>query len=503
MNITKFVELQNFIYDLVVRENGKYEYIKGFSYPLIGDEVFILNAQTVADMYNKKVLDKARWHIKPHPSDAAHDNPRIGLIRMFENSREKIPIFVNFDHMVRYHLGLFSFTGGGKSNLLSNLIRKILLHTSDTKVVLFDISCEYPFLLMDLFADTSIESKIILERPVKHADQFYISVVKPREYEDDDRVKQGLAKVFERGIVTHFVKPQFVTPTCKDIFDALDKLKSESIDKPHYIDAINDIRKKLIEYMSESKLLESSFIDQNFVEILSKSATSAMKTYKVSDRAGLYAWASSRDTLLGRIKTKRDGNGSSDESNNGITTDKIFNIIEGNSRLTCISISDPYAIKELVINLSDKLLHGRKQQFKVKPYILSVFDEAQEFIPDLSSSRGIDNECSKTVETLLRQGRKYGLGGCIATQRIAYLNTNALQQLHTYFVGTLPRPYDRNLVSNTFTIDQGILEKTLEFAPGEWLLSSYIATGIENVPIFIRADNAEKEIESSLSKVHD
>jgi hypothetical protein len=62
---------------------------------------------------------------------------------------------------------------------------------------------------------------------------------------------------------------------------------------------------------------------------------------------------------------------------------------------------------------------------------------------------------------------------------------------YTYFVGTLPRPYDRNLVSNTFTIDHGILEKTLEFAPGEWLLSSYIATGIENVPIFIKADNAE------------
>jgi len=101
---------------------------------------------------------------------------------------------------------------------------------------------------------------------------------------------------------------------------------------------------------------------------------------------------------------------------------------------------------------------------------------------------------------LLRQGRKYGLGGCIATQRIAYLNTNALQQLHTYFVGTLPRPYDRSVVSNTFMIDQGILEKTLEFAPGEWLLSSYIATGIENVPIFIRADNAENELEKFLTQ---
>ena len=52
----------------------------------------------------------------------------------------------------------------------------------------------------------------------------------------------------------------------------------------------------------------------------------------------------------------------------------------------------------------------------------------------------------------------------------------------------------RSLVSNTFTIDQSILEKTLESAPEEWRLSSYIATGTENVPIFIKADNAEEEI---------
>jgi hypothetical protein len=42
------------------------------------------------------------------------------------------------------------------------------------------------------------------------------------------------------------------------------------------------------------------------------------------------------------------------------------------------------------------------------------------------------------------------------------------------------------------------LEKTLEFAPGEWLLSSYIATGVENIPIFIKADNSEKILENSL-----
>jgi uncharacterized protein len=226
-----------------------------------------------------------------------------------------------------------------------------------------------------------------------------------------------------------------------------------------------------------------------------------MKTYKISDKAGLHAWASSRNTLLGRIKPKKGNEPDEDNNNNGLTTDRIFDLIEGKSRLTCISISDPYTIKELVINLTDEFLHRRKRQFKVRPYVLFVFDEAQEFVADLTNSRGIDKECSEAVETLLRQGRKYGLGGCIATQRIAYLNTSALQQLYTYFVGTLPRPYDRNVVSNTFTIDQEILEKTLEFAPGEWLLSSYIATGIENVPIFIRADNAENEITSFIDKM--
>jgi len=50
-------------------------------------------------------------------------------------------------------------------------------------------------------------------------------------------------------------------------------------------------------------------------------------------------------------------------------------------------------------------------------------------------------------------------------------------------------------------IDEGTLEKTLEFAPVEGLLSSYITPGIENVPIFIKADNAEDELERYLNRV--
>ena len=500
-------------YDLVVtidqNKEIKYEYVRGFSYPIIGDSVFLLNAKTGSQMYNQKVLKKMNVEIGDALTPDKQENLKIGTIKMFEDSEDKIPIYINFDNLVRYHFGIFAFTGGGKSNLLSNLLRKILRNTPDTKIILFDISCEYPFLLSDIFADDSIKSKIILENKVNNTDQFYVSVVKPREFEDDERAKDGLDNIFKKGIVTNFVKPFSVTPKCKEVLNELNDLKNEVAGKPHYLDAINQIHSQIFEHMINNKLTESSFIDENFVTVLSSYATDAMKTFRISDKSGLYAWSSSRGTLASRLKKQSmdDNNENNKEQNiitinnkdEGTIEDDILELLDGNSRLICISISDPYTIKKLAVSISQEMLKRRKRQFKVKPHILFVFDEAQEFIRDLSNARGIDRECSEEIETLLRQGRKYGLGGCVTTQRIAYLNTSALQQLHTYFVGTLPRPYDRNVVSNTFTIDNGILEKTLEFAPGEWLLSSYIATGIENVPIFIKAENSEKNIELYLN----
>jgi hypothetical protein len=255
----------------------------------------------------------------------------------------------------------------------------------------------------------------------------------------------------------------------------------------------------VLEYVEEHGISENEGVTEDFVKYIDRVATDAVQEFKVHEKSGLFGWATTRVAMLDIIKKKRENE---KEAVGGLTAEKIRELLEdkNETKLLCVSVSDPFTVKNLTVTLTQDILVRRKRKFQVKPYILLVFDEAQEFIPEMGGSTGIDRRCSKQVETLLRQGRKYGIGVCLATQRIAYLNTNALQQLHTYFVGTLPRPYDRALVSDTFMIDKGILEKTLEFAPGEWLLSSYIATGIENVPIFIKADNAEKEIEKCLKE---
>jgi DNA helicase HerA-like ATPase len=481
-------------YDLVLNGKCEFEFVKGFSYPIVGCPIYVLNSEMINRMYNQKIAEKLG--IDPAKTvDDARADPRMGLIKMFEAGKSVIPIYVDFEKLTRYHFGVFAFTGGGKSNLMSNVLRRILLHTDNTKVIVFDISCEYVFLLLDLLADTDVASRVVLEHKVDSIEQFFNSVVKPREFEVDERIKAGLQRIMEQGKVAYYTRPKQKIPTYASFVDELGAQRKDSIDKPHYMNAIDQIHDAVTEYVEEHGLSENQEVSEDFVSYIDGLAQETIQQFKVHEKSGLFAWATTRAMILDIIKRKH---ASEEEEVGGLTAEKIRELLEGEDRLVCVSISDPFTIKDLAVSLTQDLLVRRKRKFQVKPYVLLVFDEAQEFIPDMNSSSGIDKKCSKQVETLLRQGRKYGLGVCLATQRIAYLNTNALQQLHTYFVGTLPRPYDRALISDTFMIDKGILEKTLEFAPGEWLLSSYIATGIENVPIFIKADNAENEIEKYL-----
>jgi DNA helicase HerA-like ATPase len=480
-------------YDLVLDETCQFIFMKGFSYPVVGSPCFVLNGNMINRMYNQKIAERLDADMNNTVEDAKID-PRLGLIKMFESSKIAIPIYVDFEKLVRYHFGVFAFTGGGKSNLMSNILRRILLHTESTKIVIFDISCEYVFLLLDMLSDPKISSRVILERRVDSIDQFFNSVVKPREYETDERIKAGLQCIIDQGKLAYYAKPRQQIPTYSQFMEELSDQRRNSSDKPHNINAIDKIHDAILDYIEEHGLSENQRVTEEFVLHIDGVAREAIEEFKIHEKSGLFAWATTRNSIIDRI---RKGQKKETDKTGGLTVEKMRELLEDKTtRLVCASISDPYTIKDLAINLTQDLLVRRKRKFQAKPYVLLVFDEAQEFIP--SNAAGIEAKCSSHVETLLRQGRKFGLGACIATQRIAYLNTNALQQLHTYFVGTLPRPYDRQLVSDTFMIDKGILEKTLEFAPGEWLLSSYIATGMENVPIFIRADNAEQEVEKYL-----
>jgi len=482
-------------YDIII-EGKKPIFKKGFTYPIIGERVYILNRDTIDDVYNSKIKERLGFTSKRTVADPYID-PRIGTISMFEALPGEIPIYVDFEALVRYHFGIFSFTGGGKSNLLSNIIRRIMIHKDNIKVIVFDVSSEYPAHLMDVLGNPDIPSRIILDTNAESFEQFSKMIATPRRFEGDPRVAKGLRKIWDLNRVYYMDLSEKRIPTYFSLINQLESFQQDSLDKgyAHYADAAEEIIDFIESYIMEQDLTYESIIDADFLDIMETNARQILDDFGVNNRSSLYAWVMSRKKL--KTKIERLSHAIHDET--AMTINDIEEALENTDRLIVLSIADPYIQRSIVIKLVNRFLYLRKKHFKSEPYILFVFDEAQEFV---SSARAGDmGECSMVVESLLRQGRKYGLGGCIATQRMAYLNTNAMQQLHTYFVGTLPRPYDRGVVSSTFMIDQTILEKTLEFAPGGWLLSSYIATGLENVPILMQADNSEDVIDDYLDSI--
>jgi DNA helicase HerA-like ATPase len=172
----------------------------------------------------------------------------------------------------------------------------------------------------------------------------------------------------------------------------------------------------------------------------------------------------------------------------------MLNQDKNSPRLFVIDLPEADMARVFCAKVINEVFKSRRGSFNLIPKIVFVFDEAQEFIPYEKKREDGTEFSSRAVERLLRHGRKYNLHGWISTQRIAHLNTNALQQLHSYFVSTMPRPYDRQLIADTFAIDDTFLDRTLSFENGDWLVTSFKATNTQSVPVFFHAFNNEDSI---------
>jgi uncharacterized protein len=119
--------------------------------PLTGSEVNLLSDETVQKLicYTPKEIKSVEDYTIGHLLGAA-DN--------------QIPFTVNVEKLLHYHVGAFAFTGLGKSNLTSLVIRKAMNCVPNIKFVTLDISSEYAINILDLLR--SLPSRIVLTEPL-------------------------------------------------------------------------------------------------------------------------------------------------------------------------------------------------------------------------------------------------------------------------------------------------------------------------------------------------
>jgi DNA helicase HerA-like ATPase len=446
--------------------------------PLTGSEVNLLSDKTV-----QKFICYTPRETK------SGDHYTIGhLLGATDN---QIPFTVNIEKLLHYHVGAFAFTGSGKSNLTSLIIRKAMNSVPNVKFVIFDISSEYGVNILDLLR--SIPSRIVLTEPLpgygnggakdsttveKMAEDYLVRHVVPEalvevKKEILDSVKEIILQDKIRTLTIPSESEQIMRQfsTYGGLLRSLAELTNEKFGaaaQKVLIPAVVDMIKK---FMEGKKLNEDSLMSVETIPLI-KSIMDRLSQAKLRADAALLSIFANLQLALEGLSPQKDGN--DDES--GYDTTKLVNEILNESadspKLFVINLPEADVARYFCAEIIDRVFRNRKSSFTLIPRIVFVFDEAQEFIPaDKRKEDGTDNS-SRAVERLLRHGRKYNLNGWISTQRIAHLNTNALQQLHSYFVSTMPRPYDRQLISDTFAIDDAFMDRTLMFQNGDWLMTS-------------------------------
>ncbi|TRM79263.1 ATPase [Sulfolobus sp. B5] len=463
-------------YILEINQN-ELSFKKGYFPPLLGSSVRILNVNA----YSKFVCA----------------NSKVSLGNVIN---EDIRLNIDLERAMRYHIGIFAFTGSGKSNLASLIVRRVLDTSPNTKVVIFDVSMEYAILLLDKLME--MESRLIsLDRvPLNATDagrRFLRSHVIPDDITDiRDKIRKAGEILYQKEKIRQlYIPPQgFSFLTYGDIIDFIKKQIEDKYTAISQKPLLYTFLSKLDNFMRDRKLNADDIVDDSLNQLLDEIETLGRESH-LKENFTLFIFISGLKSYISLGVEERE-----DYDVEKLSIE-ILDSSENSPRLFILELPNLEEGRQLVASVINHVYNRRKRMYSDNPKVLFIIDEAQEFIPYDTKQKDKSEESSNAVEKLLRHGRKYHLHALISTQRLAYLNTNALQQLHTYFISTLPRPYDRQLLAETFGISDILLDKTLELEAGQWLLVSFKSALPHDVPVFFSADNNLKILKDNLNKI--
>jgi hypothetical protein len=500
---------------LVLDSNRQPSTASDESLPMIGEEANLLTDELTNRIINKGLLGKDILTIAP-----------CDLVL-----NPSVEVRLSVDDLLKLHFGVFGFTGSGKSNLMSTLVDAILGTNKPLKVCVFDLMAEYGGLLIDLL--DKIEDAYIIafgedsipggqptvdflygrsKKPDDAAEAMVRTLLLPKDLVGD---RAGYLPAMKRLLTAGKLRIYYEGPQATRIDDIrtdfancisgnlggaknpLNQWIEDNLSGQGY----DQVPKNDIERMiNELDGFLNTGIPETFAQAGSQRSLMGGSA-PAANRVALNATARSAVLAMKAVLQKRVVEPATRPPEEAMLShfdiEKLLNSKGGPALLIFQSNRDD-ELRTDAARLVLSIFNGRRRLGTIDPQILFVYDEADEFIPG-SGREGESYALSKTAAaTLARRGRKFGLGMAIATQRVAYLDTSILAQPHTYFISKMPREYDREAIANAFGATEEMMRKTLKFSKGQWLLVSYDATGLVNVPLPVQLRNANERIRAYL-----
>jgi len=425
---------------LVGEKVGDGDFEKGIgTYPTINDEVHLVVEDDLFDIYGKQ--KQGALEIGTHSSS---DNLRV---------------YVDTHRLVLRHCAILGSTGSGKSNTIVSILKGILNDYKGSRVILVDPHGEYStaFPSARVFKINDPTNRLQIPFWLMNFEELsYFLVGATQKDEQRPEYRKFREMIVERkrancsGLKSGTVNPVFVNADSPIPFNVRELW--------------HEIHWWLYASFSESAVdrqtKETACVEKegNYNNLEPPSfqayAVGTAAPYKSKHFQEFYTY---EKKLLSRLK---DSNYDflfsppdyMDTSSPKDLHDLLNSWIGCDERLVILDLSGiPFEVLDITVGLItrfvyDSMFWGRNEKYtgKSRP-ILLAYEEAHSYLDKSSNS----NYSKAAVEQIFKEGRKFGIGAMVISQRPSEISDTILAQVGTFIALRLTNSSDQSIVKSS------------------------------------------------------
>lgn len=369
-----------------------------------------------------------------------------------------LPVYINLNELVLKHSLIVGSTGSGKSNTVAYLLTNIAKEYPSSRIIIIDVHGEYMnYLNKDAteYAVYNEKSKLIIPYWMLDFDTlcklfgFSIGGISTATDIFRDRILQMKRNYVSKGIFKDKIQINDVDINSPIPF-SIKEIWLEFYSRGYGTFTISGEREPK-NYAYETDESGNKLIGN--VEKLEKPVFKIYTTERTAPfKSNETYFRGIADTMLNIISNDdyRFMFGD-DEFINGTKniTDLISRWIENKKQITVLNLSGiPYNILDVVIGVISNLLFDIvyyslkiKKPFEGRP-LLICFEEAHKYL-----NSGTQNSFSqKSVERIMKEGRKFGIGAMIISQRPVEIPNTIISQVSTFIALRLTNSDDQSQI---------------------------------------------------------
>ena len=431
---------------LVGEGSKKGSFQRGISqYPTIGDEAHLVSEKDLFKIYGKV-------------SDVNYI--KIGNIA----SSESIPALLDVDKLVTRHSAIVGSTGSGKSNTVTSLLKAINSgNYPKAKIILIDPHSEYHTALKDFSKVYSIDGDNPLKIPYWCLSYNELALIlfdkkQAPDMPQDLRFQQEILKQkieISSELKSGVIAENQITVNSPIPFD-LKKIWYEL-----YIETFATVNTK----GDLSTIAYQRDLDGN--ELKGNKDTLELPKFQPPGNGGSAPFIYNQNKLLSSYLNKLRGKLLDNRIDFIFDTNEYDGVkkdlddllnewINHDKPITILDLGGiPFDVMDLAVGLISRLSYetmfwGRSLDGigRQRP-ILMVYEEAHSYLPKGGSNQFVQGYSSTAVRRICKEGRKYGIGALIISQRPSDLDSSILSQCGTFITLRLSSSDDQSIIRSS------------------------------------------------------